>query len=302
VSQVIDKQYLLRFGAFLLIDKEAGLTSHDVVLKVRRIFSHQKCGHSGTLDPFATGLLIVAVGKTTRLLKYLTGLPKQYTGEFELGKATDTYDLTGNITNEAEVRNITLDHVTNEAQKFQGTSLQMPPMYSAVKYQGKKLYEYARLGLDVQRKPRQIFVESFKVDKGTEANCYNFEITCSSGTYVRSLIHDLGLKLGCYAYLKRLKRTFIGPFSWEEAVSIQDLNLSDLHSALEIFSRFMPVVFVKKEQIEKIKNGAPFLKTELGAQGEGPWTAADNNGNLLAIYEKRSQISLKPSVVLTNLD
>lgn len=298
----ISNNELNKSGAFLLIDKEKDLSSHDVVLKIRRIFSHQKCGHAGTLDPFATGLLIVALGKATRLLKYFSGLKKTYSGEFEVGKATDTYDITGKVVHQAEKFDLTLNDIRQVLTDFRGSIKQVPPMYSALHYQGKRLYDYARNGVEIQRKPREIYVESFEVYDSEKPFVYAFELTCSAGTYVRALIHDLGLKLGCFAYLKRLKRAFIGPFSWEEAVSVEDLTLNDLLTPGEVVARIMPTVVVGTNEARKIKFGAPFKKLEVNAAGEGPWAFLDEESNLLAVYEKHGELSLRPSVVLANLD
>lgn len=211
-----------QLSEILLIDKHAGPTSHDIVDQVRRIYKTRKVGHAGTLDPFATGLLIVAVGKATKDIQRFVGLDKTYEATARLGATSDTYDLTGKLTIKNEQLTITEDDARKALMSFLGGYEQKAPAYSAKKVGGQKLYEMARRGEDVEHlRPTK------KVDiSAIELLDYNwpdlkFRVTCSSGTYIRSLAHDLGEKLGCGAYLTELRRTRIGEYKVEDAKKLE---------------------------------------------------------------------------------
>lgn len=196
-------------NGFLLIDKPAGITSHDVIDRLRRVTGIRKIGHAGTLDPFATGLLIVGIGAATKRLSAFSGLDKSYEAEAKLGAVSDTQDLTGRI--------VPTEHAAAPAESalravlasFTGETDQLPPMYSAKKVGGKKLYELARAGKEVARKPARITVHELRL-LACELPRFSFFTRCSSGTYVRTLAHDIGAALGNGAYLERLRRTSIG--------------------------------------------------------------------------------------------
>lgn len=199
----------------LLVDKPQGMTSHDVVDAERRALGIRKIGHAGTLDPMATGLLILGVGRATRLLRYLGMLRKTYEGTARLGEETDTLDADGEIVRTSSV-DASRDDVERAAAALVGDSMQTPPAYSAVKVGGRKLYEEARAGRRVEAKPRPIRVDAFEVD-AFDGRDVGFRVTCSGGTYVRVLAADLGRTLGCGAHLVTLRRTGIGPFGVREA-------------------------------------------------------------------------------------
>jgi tRNA pseudouridine55 synthase len=209
---------------FLLIDKPAGFTSHDVVAKLRRITGIRKIGHAGTLDPFATGLLVVGVGRAaTKHLGELMGHDKEYEAKAVLGAVSDTQDLTGQLTG-APVENWpsqeTLDRILPD---FQGAIDQIPPMYSAKKVKGKKLYELARAGEEIERKPRQVTIHELELRDYTPPHL-TFRVHCSAGTYIRTLAHDIGQALGTGAYLEMLRRTKSGDYHVDQAVQLDQLT------------------------------------------------------------------------------
>src|SRR4051794_33698609 len=194
-----------------VVDKPAGWTSHDVVAKARGGFGTKKVGHAGTLDPDATGVLLLGVGKTTRLLRFLLDLPKSYVGEIVLGAETTTLDDSGDVTATYDMSGVTLEQVRAAAARFVGDIEQIPPMVSAVKVDGRRLHELAREGKEVERAPRPVTVYRFDVDRTDDALVYRVEVDCSSGTYIRTLAADVGLALGGGAHLRRLRRTAVGP-------------------------------------------------------------------------------------------
>lgn len=204
-------------GGLLLVDKPAGITSHDVVDRVRRALGTRKVGHAGTLDPLATGLLLVGVGRATRLLRYLSELDKTYEGTGRLGEETETLDAEGRIVRTAEV-SVGFARLRDAISALVGESMQRPPAFSAVKVEGRPLYEAARKGERAEATARPIRVASFEV-LSLDGGDFDFRVTCSSGTYVRALIADAGAALGCGAHLRRLVRTRIGPFGLEDAVT-----------------------------------------------------------------------------------
>lgn len=199
----------------VLIDKPGGITSHDAVAAVRRALGTRKVGHAGTLDPMATGLLMMGAGRATRLLRFLGDLPKTYEGSMRLGIETDTLDADGVLTREAPV-DVTAERLRHAMRDLVGDSLQIPPAYSAVKVGGRKLYEEARAGRPAEAPPRPVHVDVFELT-GLEGTDASFRVVCGGGTYVRVLAADVGAALGCGAHLTALRRTAIGPFAAAEA-------------------------------------------------------------------------------------
>ncbi|HLE83207.1 MAG TPA: tRNA pseudouridine(55) synthase TruB [Thermoanaerobaculia bacterium] len=212
----------------LLIDKEPGLTSHDVVQKVRRLTRQKKTGHCGTLDPNATGLLLLTLGKATRLTRFLIRAPKVYQGVIRFGAATDTYDSTGEVVAEAPTTGLTQEAVVAAMARFVGTIEHAAPPYSAKKVQGKKLYELARAGKEVPTETKEVTVYEFRPLDGQAGELANdriaFRLACASGTYARTLAHELGRALGCGAHLEALRRIQIGPFELEAALTTGELG------------------------------------------------------------------------------
>jgi len=200
----------------ILIDKPAGPTSHDVVDAIRRKFGIKKVGHCGTLDPNATGLLIIVLGRGTKLSERLMGDDKVYEGTMKFGEATDSYDCAGELTASLPVPLLTLEQLNEEAATFIGDQMQVPPMVSAIKKNGVPLYKLARKGIEVEREPRLIHIYNFRFTEYTEPLA-TFKLACTKGTYVRSVAHDLGNKLGCGAHLLTLRRAVSGKFDVADA-------------------------------------------------------------------------------------
>jgi tRNA pseudouridine55 synthase len=207
----------------LLIDKPTGLTSHDVVDRVRRKLKMKRIGHAGTLDPMATGLLIILVGKATKLSQYLMSLDKAYRGTITLGETTNTYDAEGEVMMTKPVPKISQTEVQEVLNSFVGDQYQTPPMFSAVKINGQPLYKMARKGKEVEREPRFIRISRFDITR-FELPEVDFSLDCSKGTYVRSLANDIGEKIGCGGYLSALRRSASDRFSIEEAVTLEDFE------------------------------------------------------------------------------
>lgn len=206
----------------LLIDKPAGPTSHDVVDAIRRRFGIKKVGHCGTLDPGATGLLIIVLGRGTKLSERLMGDDKVYEGTIKFGETTDSYDADGELTGSLPVPLLTLDQLNEEAATFIGDQMQVPPMVSAIKKDGVPLYKLARKGVEVEREPRLIHIYNFRFTEYAEP-CGQFRVACTKGTYIRSLAHDLGQKIGCGAHLTALRRSASGKFDVADARPLDEV-------------------------------------------------------------------------------
>jgi tRNA pseudouridine55 synthase len=211
------------FDGVLLIDKPNEHTSHDVVARLRGILKMRRIGHAGTLDPMATGLLVMLVGKATKLSQYLMSVEKEYTGTIELGKVTNTQDAEGDTLSTIPVPLLTEAEVRQALVGFLGDQYQVPPMFSAIKIAGKPLYKSARAGEDVEREPRFIRVMSYELTRW-ESPEIDFRVLCTKGTYVRTLAHDLGQRLGCGAHLKALRRISSGSLNVSRAVTLEQLQ------------------------------------------------------------------------------
>ncbi|MBN2856894.1 MAG: tRNA pseudouridine(55) synthase TruB [Candidatus Delongbacteria bacterium] len=209
-------------GFVVLIDKEAGCTSFDVVAKMRKILKIKKIGHAGTLDPFATGLLILLVGKATKIQDSLMLSDKVYEAEIKLGERTDSFDKTGKIIAESDKR-VSEEEIRAAVMSFKGEQLQLPPMFSALKKDGKRLYELARKGIEVEREPRKIIIHSIDILECLEESI-RIRVHCSKGTYIRTLADDIGTRLGTYAYLKELRRTAVGEHNVEDSLKTDEFR------------------------------------------------------------------------------
>lgn len=207
-------------GKVLLIDKPLEWTSFDAVRKIRSTLRIKKVGHAGTLDPLATGLLIVCTGKFTKKINEYMAQEKEYTGSFTLGATTPTYDLESTLGNFADYTSITTEQLQQATIPFTGSIQQVPPAHSAIKKDGKRVYELARKGIDVVLEPRTVHIHTFEITH-IALPVVNFRVVCSTGTYIRSLANDYGKQLGCGAYLSSLRRTRIGNFSVNDAMSIE---------------------------------------------------------------------------------
>jgi tRNA pseudouridine55 synthase len=210
------------FDGAVLIDKPAGPTSHDVVDAMRRSFGIEKVGHCGTLDPNATGLLIIVLGRGTKLSEKLMADDKVYEGSIKFGESTDSYDANGELTGSLPVPSLTLEELNATAATFQGDHMQVPPMVSAVKIKGVPLYKMARKGVEVERKPRLIHIYDFRFSAYDEPFA-QFRVACTKGTYVRSLAHDMGRKIGCGAHLATLRRVVSGKFDVKDSIPFEDV-------------------------------------------------------------------------------
>lgn len=249
----------------LLIDKPLGITSHDAVNSVRRKLGTKRVGHAGTLDPLATGLLVVAVGPATRFLQYLSLEPKEYEGVFTFGKRTSTYDAEGEVLEEKEIPVDLEFRIRAAIPKFTGLIEQLPPMHSAVKMAGKPLYKYARQGQEVERQFRTIHISQLEIGTVADGSA-RFKLVCSGGTYVRTLAEDLGREVGCGAYLTELRRTRVGRFTIEEARPLDEVDgkgLMPLRRALEP----MPMVQLTQLQTEAVREGQQVFVPEVVRPG-----------------------------------
>lgn len=285
-----------------VVDKAPGWTSHDVVAKARGVFATSKVGHAGTLDPDATGVLLLGVGRATRLLRFFTALRKRYTGEVVLGSETTTLDASGEVIATYDMSTVTPAQVVAVASQFVGTIMQVPPMVSAVKVGGRRLHELAREGVVVQRRSRLVTVYALGIardDAGFGASVpevYRLRVTCSSGTFVRSLAADIGSALKGGAHLRSLRREAIGSFIVEQAKPVEAVELLSMSEAM----RDYPSLSVSDAVARKVSSGQVLANEELGVvgRGEGPWAVQSSQGDLLAMYEMYKVGWVKPAVVI----
>ena len=272
-------------NGIVVINKEKGFTSHDVVNVIRRIFSTRKVGHTGTLDPDATGVLPICIGKATKIADMLTFSDKSYVARVRLGLTTDTQDISGEVLTTSDV-NVSADALEAAVKKFTGEIEQIPPMYSAIKINGQKLCDLARKGVEVERKPRKITIYSAEVSDfdGTE---FTLSVHCSKGTYIRTLCHDIGAYLDCGAVMCELERTESSIFNIENSYTLDELRAMDSDKLLSCL-RAVDSVFADYPELvlsDKLKklfcNG---VKCHIGAK-EGTYRVYDKDGNFLAVAE-----------------
>jgi tRNA pseudouridine55 synthase len=280
-----------------VVDKPAGWTSHDVVAKSRGLLGTRKVGHSGTLDPDATGVLVLGVGKATRLLRYLTGLGKSYEAEIVLGVETTTLDAAGEVTATHDMTGVTIDDARTAAAALTGDILQVPPMVSALKVDGRRLHELAREGVEVEREARPVTVHRFDLAPTDDPLVLRCEVDCSSGTYVRSLAADLGRALGGGAHLRALRRTAVGGFTLADAVALEALSPDDLLPVAAAVGH-LDRVTVDGDVAIAVGHGKVLERTDLGAAGEGPWAVVDGTGRLCAVYQAHRTGTVKPELVI----
>lgn len=245
------------FG-FLNIYKPVGMTSHDVVAVLRRVTKIKQIGHTGTLDPFAEGVLPVCIGKATRLIEYLQD-DKEYLATIQFGASTNTFDLDGEKTFTSD-KKVKKEEIIEAFKSFEGEISQLPPIFSAIKVKGKKLYEYARKGEEVEIQPRKVFIENIELNSfDEESQQAQVLIKCSKGTYIRSIANDLGEKLGCGGYLVKLIRTQAGNFRVENSIQLDGIDVeNNLLNPLDVMD--LPKITVNDEDLARIKNGMPILK------------------------------------------
>jgi len=279
---------------FAIIDKETGWTSHDVVAKARGIFGTKKIGHSGTLDPPATGVLILGLGKATRLLRFITDLPKEYEATMVIGAETSTLDAQGEILRRTNNKP-SLTELQAISKDFVGVINQIPPMVSAVKVNGKRLYEIAREGKEVTREPRKVKIHELSIADGPQSNVFTLKVKCGSGTYIRSLVADIAKKAGSMGHVGTLRRTAIGSHNEIEAAQLEKAVIIKLTEGLKDYE----MIQVNDTMRDRIKVGAVLRTEELSpTKVNGPWAIVDSEQNLLAMYENFKNGTLKPAVVL----
>ena len=248
-----------------MVNKNEKMTSHDVVEKVRRALNFKKIGHAGTLDPSARGVLLACVGKATKIARFLTEYDKEYEAVIKLGVTTDTYDREGKITRVTDDLKISDAKIREAAESFKGELWQAPPLYSAVKQGGKKLYQYARAGKEVERKKRKIFIKDIRVLE-IKLPYVRLEVTCSKGTYIRSLAYEIGEMLGCGGHLFSLCRKRVGPFELKDALNLEVIEeigskgkIGDSLISVEKVLDHVPSVVVKDAFAERIIEGPDLL-------------------------------------------
>ncbi len=296
-----------------VVAKPAGMTSHDVVGRCRRIFAQRRVGHAGTLDPDATGVLLVGLGGATRLLRYLTGLPKSYECRIVLGRATSTLDASGAVTEEWDMSQVTLEEARAAAEGLSGHIDQIPPMVSAIKIGGRRLHQLAREGVEVDRPARSVHIAEFEVDfEPTErfpalgpppipavrdGPVLAARVTCSSGTYVRSLAADLGTALGGGAHLRDLVRTAVGPWGLADATPLDALGPEHVQPPVAAV-RMLESVTLPEDLVGPVGHGRVLDRELLGVAGTGPWAVLAPSGELLAVYADRGGGTAKPAVVM----
>ncbi|MGH2816955.1 MAG: tRNA pseudouridine(55) synthase TruB [Actinomycetota bacterium] len=275
----------MQLDGVLVIDKPAGKTSHDVVDRVRDVFKTRKVGHGGTLDPDATGVLLVGIGRATRLLAYAQAGPKRYRATARFGVTTSTQDSSGDVLKERPVR-LSREVIEHALASFRGEIDQIPPMVSAVRMGGERLYEKARRGEEVERRPRRVTIHSLDLVDFDGVDRATFDVACSSGTYVRTLIADLGETLGCGAHLEDLRRTQAGGFTDEDAIPLDELRVEALRPLVDAVGD-LPRVEVDAKDAERVAHGQS-LDVANGPK-EGRFVAVVRDGNLLAVYVREGR-------------
>lgn len=277
-------------NGIIIVNKEKNLTSHDVVNRIRHVFNTRQVGHLGTLDPIATGVLVACLNEATKLVPYLENVTKEYVCEISLGASTDTFDSTGQITNKVDEYSVTEEIIDNALHSFIGTSYQTPPKFSAIKINGKKLYEYARRNEEVEVPTRKITI--FEIERISPLqlkngyNTFKFRILVSKGTYIRSVCNDLGIKLGVPAHMSELTRTKNGEFKLANAWTLDDIEHGN-YEIISMLDALKDYVFLTGSQfIQKAINGMKIspikVKKVVGYLPER--IAIKDNNQLVAIY------------------
>ena len=279
----------MSIDGILNIDKPAGSTSLEIVNLVRRLSRQQRVGHAGTLDPNASGVLPVCLGQATRVIPFLIDAPKTYCAEAELGTSTTTYDAEGKVTGRVDPSFVTREQVEEVLPSFLGLILQTPPMYSAVRHQGKRLYDLARAGIEVERKKRRAHIFGLRLLRW-QPPFFTIEVGCGKGTYIRSLVHDLGQSLGCGSYLTNLVRLRSGPFDIGDALTISQLEDSFRHGYWQNLLYPMDAVLeswiaaiISQEKEQEIRWGRPLTLGGEEGSDKGRCRAYSLDGRFLAV-------------------
>lgn len=282
-------------NGFLLIDKDKNMTSHDVLMKLKKQLKINKIGHTGTLDPFATGLLICCLGDACKLSNTFINMDKSYEGTLIFGKLYDTLDITGKI--ESETNNlVSMNHLNEAVDKLLLTKTQMPPIYSAIKVDGKKLYEYARKGKTVIVEPRNITIDSFKIVKQLNDNEFTFETSVSKGTYIRAIARDLGELVDNYGSLSQLRRTRIGNYFIKDSSKLDNINLDLSFISLKTYLSSYESIVLSPYLISLVKNGVVLDERQITTNN--PFIVKDEHNNIIALYDVVSLNRYKPVLIL----
>ncbi|CAN5588975.1 tRNA pseudouridine(55) synthase TruB [soil metagenome] len=300
------------FDGILIIDKPEGWTSHDVVGKTRKILRTKRIGHTGTLDPFATGVLVILVGKATRLAQFLDKDKKAYEAEIAFGFETDTGDRTGSAKCEVQsAKSVSVEEIEKILPEFRGEILQTPPMYSAKKIEGKKLYELARKGIEIERQPVKVKIYDLEIIKDTQNSklkTQNFvlRVACSAGTYIRTLAEDIGRRLETGAHLAELRRTRAGKFDLSKAVTLEELErivsenkIKDFFVSMNEAISHLPQISLTEEEITKTRNGVKSKRENFAARDGENIRMTDKDDNLLAVgIYNETEKTVQPKIVL----
>ncbi|MDQ1534202.1 MAG: tRNA pseudouridine55 synthase [Actinomycetota bacterium] len=294
----------MTFDGLVVVDKPVGCTSHDVVSRLRRIYGQRRVGHAGTLDPDATGVLLVGLGRATRLLRFLQQTSKTYRATVVFGVATDTLDASGAVLDRVAMT-LTRAQIDTAAASFVGESEQVPPMVSAIKIDGRRLHELARRGVEVERPARRVRIDRFAVESFTDGPYpeAGVVVDCSSGTYIRSLAADFGVALGGCAHLRDLRRLRVGSFDLDDARPLERIEAEPSAAVLTPADamRALPRVAVSGEEARAVSHGAVFAAGAFPGAGDvvGPFAVVDDAGALLAVYERQAA-ALRAEVVLAD--
>lgn len=280
-------------NGILLIDKPAGITSHGVISRLRKKLGLKKIGHAGTLDPTATGLLIMCIGQATKISGYITDSEKKYETDLEFGKTTTTYDSEGEFVEIKDASNLNIQEIQKHIQSLLGEQKQKPPMYSAVKIAGKKLYEYARAEKEIEVPDRDVTIHSIEMTKFENPKA-TLSIHCSKGTYVRSIVHDLGQLLHVGAYVEIIRRTQSGQFKIADAIKLDDvlsMTMEDIQQRIisisEVLSPYFHTIQVDEKDEEKLSHGMEFPKHKVAQTGFNP-----DHMFLFVSASKKSEIAI----------
>lgn len=287
-------------SGLVVVDKPSGFTSHDMVAKLRKAYGQRRVGHAGTLDPDATGVLLVGLGRVTRLMRFLQATTKEYRADVRFGVATSTLDAAGEVLDRQEMQ-ITHEQIEHAAKRFVGDIDQVPPMVSAVKVGGRRLHDLARRGEEVERAPRPVHIEQIDVE-AMEPGPFplaTLRVECGSGTYIRTLAADLGAALGGCAHVETLRRLRVGSFGLNESHELHEVQADPagvMVSPREAMRDLEPLK-VDAECARGVRHGMTFASGALGEAGDGPFAIIDPGGELLAVYERQGA-GVKPAVVL----
>lgn len=277
----------------LNVDKPGGLTSHDVVNRLRKVAGLRRIGHAGTLDPLATGVLLVCLGRATRLVEYLVGQPKTYTAVIRLGQSTNTYDADGEVVRERPLT-FNQEALGQALTQFQGDLQQLPPLYSALKVKGQPMYKLARQGIEVERQPRAVTIYDLEII-GLNPPHLEIAVTCSSGTYIRSLAHDLGEVLNCGGHISALRRTAVGEFKAASAVALDQLTPDNLHTYLQAADTavaHLPRLQISQTETEALWQGKTIAQQNSHPEAGTLYRAYDDSGTFIGIVQAEQQIWL----------